>query len=217
MNFSFSKIPIRIALAGNLILFVVVLIGIGAIGASALRTAIEKAYQAIDEGDRQLQQVAVIHEAFEIQILEWKNLLLRGHDESIFYEHLSRFYESERGTIAAVQDLAKGVSKSDPVWPIMEDFQRTHKHLGQKYREAIRAYNDSDNDPQFVADELVVGLENEPRLLLDEIGSVLTKQRRNTGTEVSEALGFAQGMGAAGALLLTLIAVLFLFWIFYYR
>lgn len=213
MNLSLSNTSIQTTLATILVLVMIVLMGLGVIGASVYRDAVDEGFQALDNTNRRLEQVSAIRKDYEIQIQEWKNLLLRGQDENVFYKHLGRFYDSERVTLVAALGLAEMVADTFPVQPVLDEFLRVHRRVGRKYRDAIRLYNASDSDPHFVADKLVAGLDNEPRKLLDRIGGILKKERQTTHSDVNATLALAEQVGIGVALLLMLGAVMLIYWL----
>ena len=212
MVVSLSKTSIRVVLAGILILVILGLTGLGIVGAVVFRDRVEKGFEALDKTEEFHDQVIHIRETYEEQIQEWKNLLLRGHEEDSFYLHLSRFYDLERMTISATHTLAEAVADSPSIQTPLDQFLRAHRRLSRKYRAAFRLYNASESDPQFAADKLVAGQDDEPRQLLIGINSALETERQVVRTGVDAFMIFAQKVGLAVALLLMPGAVLLLFW-----
>jgi PAS domain S-box-containing protein len=113
-----------------------------------------------------LNRVHDVQQNFQLQIEAWKNLLLRGHDERNYHNFLSVFYDRERETamisaqlLAILFDDAK--SKAN-----ISNFIDTHRKAGNGFREAIRAFNESDQHAHLVADKIVHGIEQVPNAFL---------------------------------------------------
>ncbi len=194
-----------------------VMVGLSVLGDSYFRSAVGEGFQAIDRVDSYLSHTSKARDHFEEQIQEWKNLLLRGHDEEVFYRHLSQYYDSERATLTTASTLNDAAADFPELQPVVDQFFVEHKNLAKKYRAAIRLYNDSITAPQEVADKLVLGLDDKPRQLLSKIGEILTAERRATYLKVDALLVVGQWLSVALILLLTLAGVVTIFWLFNLR
>ena len=91
---------------------------------------------------------------------------------------MSEFYEAERIALTVARGLVETLTFLPVVQQVMGDFLRDHRHLGRKYRDALRIYNASDIDAQSFADSHVGELEDEIRSFLIRIDHALREARR---------------------------------------
>jgi len=185
---------------------------LGLIAGSIYRNTTERGYTARKEIDSKLRDVAVLRNTYESQVQQWKNVLIRGHDEEAYYRHLSQFYEAERMAFVVARDLARKLTHLPVVQQLIGNFRRNHRHLGRKYRDALRIYNASDVDAQTFADSHVGELEDEIRTFLIRIEHAFREVRQNADSDFDALLAFQQRASVIGALALTLCSILIVFW-----
>jgi methyl-accepting chemotaxis protein/methyl-accepting chemotaxis protein-1 (serine sensor receptor) len=66
---------------------------------------------------------------FKVQVQEWKNILLRGHDPAAFARYRARF-EAEEAAVAA---LLRGLAADPPPSQLLTE----HRAMGEAYRAAL--------------------------------------------------------------------------------
>lgn len=103
-----------------------------------------------------VEKAAII---FNIQVKEWKNILLRGRDSSLFEKHLSLFQQYEKEAGAHMEASSAFYEKYDLSTDQIDSLIQKHRDLGSRYREALEAFNQGAS--HFEADRLVRGADKE--------------------------------------------------------
>jgi diguanylate cyclase (GGDEF)-like protein len=121
-----------------------------------------------------LTREAQVH--FKKQVQEWKNVLLRGHQEQDYIKYLSQFMEEEANTHNKVTLLIDRLPKNSEPAILAHKFISTHKNLGEIYREALFVYFNSQHNRSISTDKAVRGIDRAPTDLLDEIVTKIKHQ-----------------------------------------
>ncbi|AWH27036.1 methyl-accepting chemotaxis protein [Stenotrophomonas sp. YAU14D1_LEIMI4_1] len=144
---------------------------------------------------------------FRSQVQEWKNVLLRGHDDALRQRHLDAF-DSEGRVVA---ELAQRVAASPDARTreLAQAFSAQHTQLQQAYHGALQAFAEAQYDPA-AGDTLVRGKDRPVAAALDALGDHTAKVAETAVAARSQAarhlLVVSGGLtiGAAIALLLAL-------------
>ncbi len=128
---------------------------------------------------------------FRGQVQEWKNVLLRGHDDALRQRHLDAFDNEGR----LVERLAKGLVTSPDARTreLAQAFIGLHAQLQQDYRAALQAFAAAGYDPA-AGDTLVRGKDRAVATALDALST--------HATQVAEAALAARSQQARQTLLL---------------
>jgi PAS domain S-box-containing protein len=109
-------------------------------------------------GLERIQLASSAERAFQVQVQEWKNLLIRGQDPVLFNKHLSAF-ETQA---AKVQD---DLERLDPLLVVpanrarLRALRMSHSALLQKYRAALSTFDAADLNSPDVIDGLIRGID----------------------------------------------------------
>jgi len=105
---------------------------------------------------------------FRGQVQEWKNVLLRGHDEALRQRHLQAF--DDEGT--RVEALANGLATSPDARTrdMAKAFSALHAQLQKDYHAALQAFAEAGYDPA-AGDTLVRGKDRPVAAALDALGT----------------------------------------------
>ncbi|PSD15583.1 methyl-accepting chemotaxis protein [Stenotrophomonas maltophilia] len=128
---------------------------------------------------------------FRGQVQEWKNVLLRGHDDALRQRHLDAFDNEGR----LVERLAKGLVTSPDARTreLAQAFIGLHAQLQQDYHAALQAFAAAGYDPA-AGDTLVRGKDRAVATALDALS--------RHATQVAEAALAARSQQARQTLLL---------------
>ncbi|PZS81463.1 chemotaxis protein [Stenotrophomonas maltophilia] len=128
---------------------------------------------------------------FRGQVQEWKNVLLRGHDDALRQRHLDAFDNEGR----LVERLAKGLVTSPDARTreLAQAFVGLHAQLQQDYHAALQAFAAAGYDPA-AGDNLVRGRDRAVATALDALSA--------HATQVAEAALAARSQQARQTLLL---------------
>ena len=135
--------------------------------------ALSRVYASIEDLDRVSREdfqtkesILKANVAFQQQLLEWKNLLLRGKDQAALDKHWKAFQDREK----EASDLAKEARASageEDVRSRMQAFLDAHEALGARYRKALDAFKAAGLDPS-AGDKASEGAGTVPTTLLVE-------------------------------------------------
>lgn len=112
---------------------------------------------------------------FKTQIQEWKNVLLRGHDQEQRNKYWKRFQDREQDVQQNISRLLSQYSLETKTQSILRDFQEKHLYMSSKYREGLAAF-ESSNYNHISGDGFVKGIDREPAKLLEEAASLIRKR-----------------------------------------
>ncbi|MBO8042349.1 hypothetical protein J6396_32365, partial [Pseudomonas aeruginosa] len=128
---------------------------------------------------------------FRGQVQEWKNVLLRGHDDALRQRHLDAFDSEGR----LVEQLARGLVASPDIRTreLAQSFIGLHPQLQRDYHAALQAFAEAGYDPA-VGDNLVRGKDRPVATALDALST--------HATQVAEATVAARSQQARQTLLL---------------
>lgn len=110
---------------------------------------------------------------FKIQVQEWKNVLLRGHEKADYDKYIAAF----RGEAAKVNaDLLKAKSRLQALnLPSSEvdDAIKEHEALNARYLEAAKKFDPSQPNSARDTDKLVRGMDRKATEMIDNIAATV--------------------------------------------
>jgi methyl-accepting chemotaxis protein len=145
---------------------------VGAVGYCGLRQSVNNQRETNESASQTREAVDLARKAtvdFKIQVQEWKDILLRGHDAAAFEKHLEGFSKQEAQTQEDLAKLKALLSKIGLPTTDVEAAQEVHAALGRKYREALKSFSTTNETSTKVVDNLVKGMDRPPTEALDGI------------------------------------------------
>lgn len=152
---------------------------------------------------------------FKIQVQEWKNVLLRGGDQSQYDKYFGKFETREGNVQESLVGLSvllrsRGLS-TEKVSATID----AHRELGVKYREALKSYDSANPAAHRIVDKLVKGIDRAPTKQIDEIVDFIMQEQEviekkhseefityqaeiswmSTATGIGMAVGFVLAVG----------------------
>ncbi|HVU33356.1 MAG TPA: methyl-accepting chemotaxis protein [Opitutaceae bacterium] len=220
MAIQLNSLSLRVKLALGFASVAIVTTLVGGIGYFGIRQAVANA-AAIDQRTRthgrfvvqavDLARSAQVH--FKIQVQEWKDVLLRGHDETLFAKHFSGFEAQEAETQRDLGTLETLLGQAGIDASAVAKTRREHLALGGSYRAALRSYDRARADAAEVVDRQVRGIDRAATTDIDGVVAQVLRFDEDTtrGLEtefaarmrrVEEAtlLGIAVGLGLCVAI-----------------
>jgi len=107
--------------------------------------------------------------AFKTQIQEWKNILLRGYDDTLYTTHFNAFKINELEVKKEIDQLTPLTLAYPELKQLTEDFQKNHNILAKRYREALPVFKLAEYNPHITTDKYVRGIDKKPTQLLSSI------------------------------------------------
>ena len=135
---------------------------------------------------------------FKTQVQEWKNVLIRGHDDTQREKYWGRFnkrhQDVQKDAALLIQDMSIGEGRE-----LVGKFKKVHSELLPKYQKGYQAFLGSDYDHK-AGDQAVKGIDREP-------GKMLSQIRSTFEAKVDETIAAADKR-AADSLMLTITLLL---------
>ncbi len=144
----------------------------GGLGLLAHRDAAGRARTIFELGRSARDGVDAVRSAqarFKLQVQEWKDILLRGHDQAAYDKYFAGFVAAEQSVresfdAAAAVAPALGIDQSE-----IDAVRRTHEELGRKYRAALQQFSVVDPASSVRVDHLVAGIDRAPTAAIDAL------------------------------------------------
>ncbi|MBD9470183.1 methyl-accepting chemotaxis protein [Pseudoxanthomonas sp. PXM01] len=136
---------------GLVVILLCALVGLGSAWLS-LSTEVPPQVAQAAEGER-------LSRDFRVQVQEWKNILIRGHDEEQRTRYVAAFDEKGREVAALAGSLSTTLADAE-AQQLARDFQAQHTTLESNYHAALEQFAAAGYDTQQ-GDALVKGMDRE--------------------------------------------------------
>jgi methyl-accepting chemotaxis protein len=200
----------KLNIAGKLIFLVTGTCAVGVALAGALLVEMQATahrYDAVlNQPVRQIELARITQVTFKKQVQEWKNILLRGHNEADLATYTKNFHDDELDVLKQSTELAATVS--DPqVRDLLDQFIRAHRALSSDYQAAFIVY--TANFDFKAADRMVRGRDRAPTDLFDAVvnkldadarGSIETQRASSRAWVAASLAGCALCLAALGCI-----------------
>ncbi|MFY0668327.1 MAG: chemotaxis protein [Alteromonas stellipolaris] len=145
---------------------------------------------------------------FKTQVQEWKNTLLRGHNNDDREKYWSRFQKREAEIKQQFSQMLANPVVSDKAKADIRKFQTAHAYMAEKYREGYAAFIASSFDPK-VGDSYVRGIDREPAKLLESIADEIANQSALAITDLKDGTRRMLWLILFAAIVLSLLSVVY--------
>ncbi len=167
---SISRLVMTPVLASFFLL--VLLNGASILKSFTLLNAFDELENTLVQSERDVNDVL---STFKTQVQEWKNVLLRGHNQADREKYWERFKAREQEITKKFSAMLQNDVISAKAKTEIRQFQKAHGIMATKYREGYEAFVDSGFDPK-VGDSYVRGIDREPAKLLGSIADDIASQ-----------------------------------------
>jgi methyl-accepting chemotaxis protein len=107
--------------------------------------------------------------AFQRQVQEWKNILVRGTEQKDFEKHMKGFAEQEAKMREKLEELSSSMEKEGFGKDEVKKLKEVHAALGVKYRDALKSWEAKATFPGGQVDNAVRGMD---RPVSESIGTL---------------------------------------------
>ncbi len=198
----------------NKILFVasgalLLMTAISLIMVNQLDSSINHYSSLVDESLDHERQINQLVSEFKIQVQEWKNVLLRGHDEKNLNKYWNRFKENQNEIQQKAKRLSNAMTQGSAKSKLNE-FISVHNELEQKYKNGHDVFINSGFDHK-AGDKAVSGIDRAPTELLQNISEIIANDVATHANEANEAAKKSQQIAIPLILAVAIILIISLF------
>jgi methyl-accepting chemotaxis protein-1 (serine sensor receptor) len=166
--------------------------------------------RALDEATLATQaaeasDMAALH--FKIQVQEWKNVLLRGHEKKDFDRYLAAFQKEHTAVQKALDRCRTAFVRLGLDTAPVDGARNEHNALREKYLEAIKLFDDKVPTAYREVDKAVRGIDRKPTEDIDKLSEIVDKALAQRFEEARNDAASGQKVAAAVTVLALLIAV----------
>jgi len=143
---------------------------------------------------------------FKMQVQEWKDLLLRGHEDGLYDKYL-RAFRDRSATVAA--DLKAFAEQAQQVGIAPGPAQAAlaeHEELDRRYDAALQAYRADDPGTTFAVDRAVRGMDRAPTERIGDLVKLAQDQAQRLTQEATRSAAGEKAKLVAGLAVLALLA-----------
>ena len=156
------KLPLAFAWA-QLFLFCAALFGIYSLNQSLGTFENAVAATANTNHEAQVADMALV---FKTQVLEWKNVLLRGSNAEKMNTHWAGFVQHERDVAERAKKLMAALPEGESR-ALVAKFAQAHTQMGENYRKGLEFFKAANMDPAG-GDNSAQDMDREPLKLLEQ-------------------------------------------------
>lgn len=169
-------------------------------------------YQALLGGPlEEARQVDAANLAFKIQVQEWKNVLLRGADETQRNRYWQQFQEEEGQVQTRIGHLIETADSAE-LRQRLSELRRAHTEMGQAYRRGYEAFVAAGFSAQ-AGDAAVKGIDRATTEQLSALVNELHERSQASATQLSEIAQRSVLFGSLAMLGLGVLLALFSAWL----
>ena len=198
---SISRLVIAPVLASFFLL--VLLNGASILKSFTLLNAFDELENTLVQAERDVNEVL---STFKTQVQEWKNVLLRGHNEVDREKYWERFKQRESDIQTKFSTMLQNDVISNEAKAEIRQFQKAHDIMAAKYREGYDAFVNSGFDPK-VGDSYVRGIDREPAKLLGSIAHDIASQSATAIEELKQNARNMLWLILLAAIVLTILSL----------
>ena len=113
--------------------------------------------------------------AFQTQVQEWKDILIRGNDKDLYDKYLKNFNEQEKKMDESLDRVKDEMNKLKIESASVDKLKDDHAILGKKYREALATFDPKEMTSGQSVDKLLRGIDRPTSAGLTELANSIEK------------------------------------------
>ncbi|MEE4245209.1 MAG: methyl-accepting chemotaxis protein [Kangiellaceae bacterium] len=150
-----------------------------------LSNGIDKYNALITESFSYERASAKLVVSFKIQVQEWKNVLLRGHNDANRQKYWQRFQQKQSAIQSESKALLNKIRQSSAASKLQR-FIDSHAELMDKYQQGYDAFVEAGYDHK-AGDKAVQGIDREPTKLIQEVADIIAGEAESRAVDTSES------------------------------
>ncbi len=172
MNFSIKTLKTRLLVIIST--SALILSATAIIATELLSEKIDTFQNILTVDSAQSVQMSKLNQMFKTQVQEWKNVLLRGHEQKDREKYWQRFIDSQEIIQKSSRSL-NNASLPTGVKEALSNFTLSHENIFKSYEKAYQQFTNNGFDHKL-ADSIVRGIDREPS---KQLGSAVEQMQKN--------------------------------------
>lgn len=164
-----------------MLLSTLIVLGFSGLGLTAF-LQIHSYNEVVDETSAEVQSraefLAEIESAaigFKTQVQEWKNILLRGNDAAMFIKYTDGFNKEEAIVQQHLNAAITLQKEQTEAVAAISTLLAEHRDLGEKYRAALKSFDQNNPESGKLVDRIVSGMDRETSKQMEELAGATLK------------------------------------------
>ena len=125
-----------------------------------INTASQKTQDIIETSRDQTKKLRDIQLNFRMQVQEWKNILLRSHDQVLGQRYKNQFSELQKKIIQQITELENEDISTD-FSAMMKELKKYYTTMQEEYKSALEHFENNGFSSQTVVDSRVRGIDRD--------------------------------------------------------
>ncbi|NVK88288.1 MAG: HAMP domain-containing protein, partial [Gammaproteobacteria bacterium] len=175
------------------------------------RSSTEQMQTIIERDVAHERQISALVAAFKIQVQEWKNVLIRGHDDAQRDKYWKRFEAKHDEIQSAAQTLLSALPAGS-ARDLVSDFKQSHANLRNLYQQGRDAFVASGFDHK-AGDKAVSGIDRAPTKTLQDAADRIAQEVAVSSTDAIASAQKAVTISRVSIFVSTLVLVVLAFWV----
>ncbi|HEY7773722.1 MAG TPA: methyl-accepting chemotaxis protein [Marinagarivorans sp.] len=166
----------KISLKAKIVMLAIMIAGslsfIGSLGVIAIGELNANTQNGLEKVDKQvdvLMSIEQAHVQFKTQVQEWKNILIRGNDQSQFEKYSANFLKEEQSVQRHLEDAITKLAELDQPSSAIVNLKIEHKNLGQAYMTALDTFDANNSMAGQIIDTQVRGIDRPASQAMTEL------------------------------------------------
>ncbi|MBC7704568.1 MAG: HAMP domain-containing protein, partial [Rhodoferax sp.] len=186
----FANLKISLKLAALIALLLLAMVTVGAFAGYALLGAQSRSSENLQQARQLLRAVDVARESevsYKIQIQEFKNVLLRGHDQKDYDNYLASF--TKRGELVRSQltNVKERMTKLGIPTSTVDEAIAMQSEISRTYLDGLKQFDVARPETTQVVDKIVRGKDRPLEMKIQAVVDALQKHSEQEVTRVGEA------------------------------
>jgi hypothetical protein len=156
-------------IVGLLVIGILFLAGIGLFGVEFAHDEGDKALRESVASSALLDEARTAQVTFKVQVQDWKNFLIRGHNPEDHKKYTAQFATTEAAVDKSLAALKASPLLSENLQSEVAAIREEHTRLGATYREAMGSFSPSKLESTFNVDASVRGIDQKLTQRIDAV------------------------------------------------
>lgn len=130
-----------------------------------------------------------IQVTFKKQVQSWKDILLRGLDETNYNNYLTQFTGYNKDVMSGLVSLKESMNAANLDTTSLDKLSNELQQLQNNYNNALKSYDKNNKDSYKIVDTLVKGMDKAPT---NDMDTLVKSIRDKSNTEITNMKAYSQ-------------------------